>query len=260
MKLLPRTLPSLQSEPQPEDPEQQQPKLMRKQLVYGAIAASTILLVVLAFQPKPIPVEVGKVQRGELQVTVNAEGKTRIRDRFVVAAPVSGRLTRIQLKAGDSVRSGQIVAQIEPLTLTAPVRAALGRLAEVRAQREGVATQRPKAASLAQSQTRIQAAVAAQHRAAATVDQAQATLAQAQRDHQRAQDMAATGVISRRDRETAELTEINRAKELESAQSVAAGTPLLEFGDIAKLEIAIDVSDRLKLVSAVPLRRKFGRD
>lgn len=318
MKLLPRTLPSLQSKPsQSEDPgaNQRLPKFTRKQLVYGAIAAGTLLLVVQAFRPTPIPVEVGTVQRGELQVTVDAEGKTRLRDRFVVAAPVSGRLTRIKLKAGDPVKPGQIVAQIEPLTLTAPVRAALARLAEVRAQREGVATQRPKAATLAQARTRIQAAQAAQNRAEAAVAQAQANLAQAQRDRQRAQSMAASGVISRRDRETAELTEITRSKELESAklattaaaadvevaraaltvlqaqqrdpdyllkvydaqiasieadlaklkdeaarteirapsggqvlrllqqsaQSVTAGTPLLEIGDISKLEIAIDV-------------------
>ena len=74
-------------------------------------------------------------------------------------------------------------------------------MAEIRAQREGVATQRPKAATLAQAQTRIQAAQAAQNRAAAAVAQAQATLAQSQRDRQRDQELAATGIISRRDRE-----------------------------------------------------------
>jgi HlyD family secretion protein len=207
------------------------------------------------------------------------------------------------------------VAQIEPLTLTAPVQAALGHLAAVRAQREGVATQRPKAASLAQAQMRIQAAQATQRQAEASVAQAQAALEQAQRDRQRAQQMAADGVISRQEREAAELTEITHTKTLESAtlaaqaavaevevaraaltvlqaeqqdpdyllkvydaqiasitadlanlqdaaartairaptggqvlrllqksaQSVTAGTPLLEIGDIAKLEIVIDV-------------------
>ncbi len=313
-----------------------QPKRLPTWLVYGVIGCATLMAVLWAFRPMPILVEVGKVQRGELQVTIDAEGKTRLRDRFVVAAPVSGRLTRIQLKAGDSVKSGQIVAQIEPLTLTTPVRAALGRLAEVRAQREGVATQRPKAASLAQAQTRIQAAIAAQNRAEATVAQMQANLAQAQRDRQRAQEMAAAGIIPRRDRETAELTEITRTKELESAklttksaaadvevaksaltvlqaqqrdpdyllkvydaqiasieadlaklkdeaarteirapiggqvlrllqqsaQSVVAGTPLLEIGDIAKLEIAIDVlsTDATKIKLGNPILVRTGAE
>lgn len=321
MKLLPRTH-QLESEAR-EAESPHSPKKKSKWLIYGGVAIATFTAIVWAFRPIPITVETRSVTRGELQVSVNAEGKTRIRDRFVISAPVSGRLTRIQLKAGDRVRPGEIVAQIEPLTLTAPVQEALGRLAEARAQREGVATQRPKAATLEQAQTRIQAAAATHRQAEASVAQAQAALNQAQRDRQRAQSMAASGVISRRDRENAELTEITRSKELEratlaakaamsevevaraaltvlqaqqrdpdyllkvydariagieadlaklrdeaarteirspsggqvlrllqeSAQSVTAGTPLLEIGDVAKLEIVIDVlsADALKI-------------
>lgn len=197
------------------------PKRFPKRLVYLAIAIATFMSVVWAFRPIPISVETLPVTRGELQVTVNAEGKTRIRDRFIISAPVSGRLTRINLEAGDRVKPGTVIAQIEPLALTAPVQEALGRLAEARAQREGVATQRPKAATLAQAKTRIQAAQATQHQAEATVAQAQAALTQAQRDRQRAQQIAADGVISRSDREAAELTEITRAKALESATLAA---------------------------------------
>lgn len=325
MKQLPR-LQKPKSQPVPEARDEGAPRFPQrvpKGLIYGGAAIAILSAVLWAFRPTPIAVETHPVTRGELQVSVNAEGKTRIRDRFVISAPVSGRLTRIELKAGDLVKPGQVVAQLEPLTLTAPVQEALGRLAEARAQREGVATQRPKAATLAQAQTRIQAAEANYRQAEATAAQAQAALNQAKRDRQRAQDMAAAGVISRRDRETAELTEITRAKELESAtlaakaaaaevevaraaltvlqaeqrdpdyllkvydariasieadlanlqdeaarteirspsggqvlrllqqsaQSVTAGMPLLEVGDITKLEIVIDVlsADALKI-------------
>lgn len=321
MKLLPRT--TQPASDLREDLSPHSPKKKFQWLIYGGAAIATFTAIVWAFRPTPIAVETSAVTRGELQVSVAAEGKTRIRDRFVISAPVSGRLTRIQLKAGDAVQPGEIVAQIEPLTLTAPVQEALGRLAEARAQREGVATQRPKSATLAQAQTRIQAAITTQRQAEASVAQAQAAFNQAQRDRQRAQDMAASGVISRRDRENAELTEITRAKELESAtlaakaasaevdvaraaltvlqaeqrdpdyllkvydariasieadlaklqdeaartsvrspsggqvlrllqqsaQSVTAGTPLLEIGDISKLEIVIDVlsTDALRI-------------
>lgn len=321
MKLLPRT--TQPASDLREDLSPHSPKKKSRWLIYGGAAIATFTAIVWAFRPTPIVVETQAVTRGELQVSVAAEGKTRIRDRFVISAPVSGRLTRIQLKAGDAVQPGEIVAQIEPLTLTAPVQEALGRLAEARAQREGVATQRPKSATLAQAQTRIQAAIATQRQAEASVAQAQAAFNQAQRDRQRAQDMAASGVISRRDRENAELVEITRAKELESAtlaakaasaevdvaraaltvlqaeqrdpdyllkvydariasieadlaklqdeanrtsvrspsggqvlrllqqsaQSVTAGTPLLEIGDISKLEIVIDVlsTDALRI-------------
>jgi HlyD family secretion protein len=321
MKLLPRT--TQPSSDLREDFSPHSPKKKSQWLIYGGAAIATFTAIVWAFRPTPIAVETQAVTRGELQVSVAAEGKTRIRDRFVVSAPVSGRLTRIQLKAGDTVQAGEIVAQIEPLTLTAPVQEALGRLAEAHAQREGVATQRPKSATLAQAQTRIQAVIATQRQAEASVAQAQAAFNQAQRDRQRAQQMAASGVISRRDRENAELAEITRAKELESArlaakaasaevdvaraaltvlqaeqrdpdyllkvydariasieadlaklkdeanrtsvrspsggqvlrllqqsaQSVTAGAPLLEIGDVSKLEIVIDVlsTDALRI-------------
>jgi HlyD family secretion protein len=324
MKLLPQIRkPTSQPVDEREDFSPKSRKRVPKGLIYGGAAIATLAAILWAFRPVPISVETSPVTRGELQVSVNAEGKTRIRDRFVISAPVSGRLTRIELKAGDQVKPGEVVAQIEPLTLTAPVQEALGRLAEARAQREGVATQRPKAATLAQAQTKIQAAEANQRQAQASVDQAQAAFDQAKRDRQRAQQMAAEGVIARRDRETAELTEITRVKELESAtlaakaaaaevevaraaltvlqaeqrdpdyllkvydariasveadlaklkdeaarteirtpsggqvlrllqqsaQSVTAGTPLLEIGDTEKLEIVIDVlsADALKI-------------
>jgi HlyD family secretion protein len=235
MKLLPRT--TQPSSDLREDFSPHSPKKKSQWLIYGGAAIATFTAIVWAFRPTPITVETQTVTRGELQVSVAAEGKTRIRDRFVISAPVSGRLTRIQLKAGDTVQAGEIVAQIEPLTLTAPVQEALGRLAEARAQREGVATQRPKSATLAQAQTRIQAAIATQRQAEASVAQAQAALNQAQRDHQRAQQMAASGVISRRDRENAELAEITRAKELESA-TLAAKAALAEV-DVARAALTV---------------------
>ncbi|WP_035139483.1 efflux RND transporter periplasmic adaptor subunit [Fischerella sp. PCC 9605] len=299
------------------------PKFSRKLFVYSAIALATLTLVVWAFRPPPIPVDTGCVTRGELRVTVNAEGKTRVRDRFVVSAPVDGRLARIELDEGDKVEQGTVVARIDPLPLTASVKEALARLAEWQAQREGVATQRPKQATLEQAQKRIQSALAAQRQAEARVAQAQAALAQARRDSQRAQELQAAGVIPRKDREIAELNETTKAKELEaakleaksataevqvaqaaltvlqqqqsdpdyllkvydariasveaelsklkdeaartdirspvrgqvlrilqkSAQYVTSGTPLLEIGDVSKLELVIDVlsSDAVKI-------------
>ncbi|HEY9624443.1 MAG TPA: hypothetical protein V6C78_29070, partial [Crinalium sp.] len=197
------------------------PKPSPKHLLYLAIAITTLCLVVWAFRPAPILVETGTVERSSLQVTVNAEGKTRVRDRYVVTAPVNGHLERITLNEGDTVQVGMRVAQIEPLPLTAAVQEALGQLAEWQAQRAGVATQRPKTETLAQATTRIQEAVINQRQAEARVAQAQADLVQAQRDRDRAEQLAATGAISRQARETAELNATTRAKELEAAQLAA---------------------------------------
>lgn len=193
------------------------PKLTRSSLIYTSIGLATCVLVVLAFRPKPILVDTKLVERGTLQVTVNAEGKTRIKEDFVISATVSGRLDRIKLDEGDSVKKGNVVASIDPLPLNTAVKEALGKLAEAKAQRQGVATLRPKSEKLAQTRSRISAAIANQLQAEAKVAQTRAALAQAQRDTQRAQELAAKGAIPRQDKERAELNQNTREKELESA-------------------------------------------
>jgi HlyD family secretion protein len=225
-------------------PHPSKPKRIPKWAVYGTIAIATLLTVVWAFRPTPIRVETNPVTRGSLEVTVNAEGKTRIRDRYAIAAPVNGQLARITLTEGDLVQSGAIVAQIDPLPLNSSVQQALAQLAEWRAQREGVATQRPKTASLEQAQSRIQAAIDTQRQAQARVVQAQAALKQAQRDRQRSQQLEASGAIPRRDRESAELTEITRAKELDAAQlATKAATSEVEVAEAALSVLRAERSD-----------------
>ncbi len=197
------------------------PNHLLKQVAYAGLAIAVCLLIVWAFRPTPIQVDTGKVERGSLQTSVDAEGKTRVRDRYTITAPANGHLERILLNEGDTVQSGALVARIEPLPLTASVKEALGRLAEWKAQRAGVATQRPKTETLAQANTRIQKAVADQRQAEAKVEQAQAALEQARRDRDRAQQLATTGVISRQNRESAELNATTRTKELEAAKLAA---------------------------------------
>lgn len=222
VKLLPHPQPdpSLngQPSPSPKEPEQRPPrKFPWKPVVYTLLGGAVGVGLIWAFRPTPIPVDTAPVEQGELQVTVNAEGKTRIRDRFTIAAPVNGYLQRIQLEEGDWVTQGSVVARIDPLATSSAVQEALAQIEEWRAQRTGVATQRPKGASLEQAQLRIRAAQDSQHQATARVVQARATLEQAQRDRQRAQSLAQAGAIPRQDFETARLTETTRAKELETA-------------------------------------------
>lgn len=186
--------------------------------LYGLAGLGVAVAVVLAFRPAPIAVDVGTVTRGPLQVTVDAEGKTRVQERYVVAAPVAGRLQRINLDAGDQVEAGTIVAQIDPLPLTSQVQAAQARLRELEAQLTGVDTQRPKPEALAQAEARLRAAEAQQQAVAAQVAQVQASLEQASRDRARAQDLESEGAISRQERETAEVEEARLIQELAAAQ------------------------------------------
>jgi HlyD family secretion protein len=216
---------------------QRLPKPSPKQLGYLALAMATILLIVWAFQPTPLLVDTGKAERGQLQVTIDAEGKTRLHDRYTITAPANGHLERIALREGDWVQANTRVAQIEPLPLTASVQEALGRLAEWKAQRAGVETQRPKSATLAQANARILKAEADQRQAEARIAQAQAALEQAKRDRQRAQQLAATGAISRKDREAAELNETTRARELDATR-LAAKAAASEI-EVAKAALAV---------------------
>lgn len=80
------------------------------------IAAALLMavLLALAFRPRAIAVDLGEVARGDLRVTVRDEGRTRVRNEFVVSAPVGGRLLRVDLKPGAHVHAGQTVARILP--------------------------------------------------------------------------------------------------------------------------------------------------
>jgi HlyD family secretion protein len=218
-------------------PWQRLPKHWRKWLLYGALGFGAVVLLVTLFRPSPILVDTQPIQRGELRVTIDEEGRTRVRDRYTVAAGVNGHLERITLTEGDQVEQGQIIAQIDPLPMNTQVQEALARLAEWRSEREGVATQRPKTEAIDQAQVRIQAAAANQQRAEARVAQAQAALEQAQRDAQRAKELEAEGVISRQNREAAELNETTRARELEAA--ILAANAEASAVEVARAELAV---------------------
>ncbi len=78
------------------------------------ILVSIGVWIAINLKPDPVSVEIGKVLRGDLVVTVNGSGKTRMRDKRTVFAPAFGELSHITLRAGDMVSAGQLIAQIEP--------------------------------------------------------------------------------------------------------------------------------------------------
>ena len=82
-------------------------------LALGAVAV--VAIGVWAFMPSAVPVDIVTVARGDVEVTVDEEGRTRVRDRFVVSAPLPGRMERIELEPGDPVLAGKTaVAQFRP--------------------------------------------------------------------------------------------------------------------------------------------------
>ncbi|NTV07994.1 MAG: efflux transporter periplasmic adaptor subunit, partial [Chlorobium limicola] len=81
-------------------------------ILFSLFASALVLFFV--FRPSPLPVDSGEVHKGALQVTLDAEGFTRVDERFVLAAPVSGMLMRIKLEEGGTVRKGDLVAALLP--------------------------------------------------------------------------------------------------------------------------------------------------
>jgi HlyD family secretion protein len=86
---------------------------VRRNIVIGVAIAATLLMVFL-FIPRPTPVDAAAVVRGPIAEAVYDEGQARVRDAYVAASPVAGRLQRIALKVGDRVTAGEVVARIVP--------------------------------------------------------------------------------------------------------------------------------------------------
>jgi HlyD family secretion protein len=156
------------------------------------IGATAAVLIGLAFRPKPVEVDTARVGRGELQVTVDEDGETRAHDRFTLAAPIAGRLSRIEFHEGDEVSPDAILATISPVPLDAR------EMAEIRA--------------------RIQSSEARKREADELVARWESDHAQAGRDLNRAEQLAKDRIIAQQEVERAESKYTSTAKELEAAK------------------------------------------
>jgi HlyD family secretion protein len=150
---------------------------------------------VVAFMPKPVPVEVATVGRGDLRVTVDEDGKTRVIDRYVVSAPLGGTMGRIALNPGDAVEVGTLIAVIEPIT--PPLLDARSR---------------------AETEARLLAAQASKRQANAAVGRAKVAMEFAENERDRTAKLVERGSTSARALDLAELEVSTRAQDLESAR------------------------------------------
>lgn len=233
-----------------------------RRMVYAAAAAAAVAAAVLFLRPAPLRVDVGHAGQGSMQVTVDEQGETRSHDRFVVAAPVAGRLARIELHDGDQVKENQVIALIAPVPLS------------VRERNE--------------QEARIAAAQSQQREAQEVARHAQEDLAQAKRERARVERLVKEGFMSGQAAEQARNAEVTVAAELEAARFrakaaaaevrlaqsglaaehgarsslfrirspvaghilripdaservVAAGAPLMTLGDLSRLEVVIEM-------------------
>jgi HlyD family secretion protein len=246
-------------------------KRIRNKIGPVAVGLAVVAFLVYSFVPRAVPVEVAPVTRGPIEVVVLEDGRTRIKERYVIAAPLSGQLTRIRLKPGDAVEAnGTPVAVLLP-TVPDPL----------------------DARTLAQAQARLRSAQAAHEQAVPLLERARAAHELASKELARAHDLHESRTLpleqldraAHNERVTAEEwkaarfavsiagyeVELARAALLtfdpgadvpvdgarfeirspidgrvlrlfqESATVVGSGTPLIEVGDPTDLEVEIDV-------------------
>jgi len=163
-----------------------------KRILLITVAVGLAVLIMYAFRARPLPVETARVTRGPLEVTIDEDGETRARERYTLASPVAGQLSRIDLHEGDQVSTSTTIATITPLPIDPREKAEL--------------------------EARIQSAEALQREASKQVARRISDLEQCQRDLVRAQALAKDGIVSRQALEQAQTAEAAAAKELEAAE------------------------------------------
>ncbi|MDE2344247.1 MAG: efflux RND transporter periplasmic adaptor subunit [Betaproteobacteria bacterium] len=247
---------------------------LKKHALWMALGVLLAGLLVWALLPAPVPVETALAEKGALEVTIDEDGEVRAHDRYVVAAPIAGKLARMTLEEGDEVRTGQVVARIEASPLSVREREELaGRVAAAQAQ-------------VKEAEQRMA--------------HAQADFEQSRRERARSEQLAAKGFLPAQAAEQARNSENTQRNELEAARYrlqsaqaelraaraplavseagsllavhapatgqvlrivdkservVAPGAPLLTLGDPGRLEVVIDVlsTDAVKIAPGMPV-------
>jgi HlyD family secretion protein len=167
-----------------------------RRLLPITVAVAVVGAVVYAFLPQPVRVDLARVTRGPLAVSVDERGKTRIKDRYVVSSPLAGRLLRIELLPGDGVETGKtVVAVIEP---------------------GDPALLDPRA--VAEAEARVKAAEARLHQAGTALEQSSAALQFAEGDVGRVRELRTHGGSTLHAEQEAEMRHRMRSEEARGAR------------------------------------------
>jgi HlyD family secretion protein len=253
-----------------------------RRVVYVVLAVLAVAgLLAWAFAPRPVEVEVAAASRGIFERTIDEDGKTRLRDRYVVSAPLTGQLARIRLREGDAVAADEVLATLSPT---------VSPMLDDR--------------TVAELEARVEAAQAMVQRAAARIERAQVAVAQARIELRHSEELAQQGFVAttklqndrlnlraaQKEHETAVLDRRVAGHELEqaraalaagegggnrdafmvrapvdarvlevvqtSAAAVTVGSPLLILGDTRQLEVVAELltAEALQTPAGTPVR------
>ncbi|HEY9050513.1 MAG TPA: efflux RND transporter periplasmic adaptor subunit [Gammaproteobacteria bacterium] len=250
--------------------------LLRKHPVISVIAVIIALLLTWGFWPQPVMVEVSSVTRAPLTVTIEEEGRTRVIDRYVIAAPVNGVTCRVQFNVGDEVEQGQILLGITPLE---------SQVLDARSRAQAVAKVDAAKSALRAAEERARAAAATAQLASTELKRLKPLMEQAVISRDAYDKAVAADNTASADKRSADFLvdvtryELDAAKSVleygssntqqatervevrapitgkilkvthECAGPVRTGDPLMEVGDPSALEIEVDVlsADAVKI-------------
>jgi HlyD family secretion protein len=262
--------------PRPKTREGWRSRVQRRRLLWLAILAAAAAALALLLRPTPLEVEVAQVGLGPLETTVDSDGITRVVDRFRIAAPVSGRLVRIQLREGDMLAVGDEVARISPAPLdTRSDEQARARVTQARAlMQEAEARVEQTGAAQRQAErttARFREIAAAGALSVDAIERHELEAVTALREHQAAMSRARAAAADLRVAQAALLDgsttresvllrspaagQILRVHE-PSERVVVAGTPLVDVGDADRLEVVADVlsTEAVRIAPGAPAR------
>ncbi len=226
-------------------------EMIRSRWVYALGIAVLLALVVFAVLPQAVSVEVAVVDRGTVRASLVDEGRTRMREVYVVSAPVSGRLLRVAVEAGDRVQKGEPLARmtrgasgfLDPRSdaeARAIVAAAEARERAAVAERELAAIEDARAEKLAAARliadsdrdtarVRLRAALATEAAASAELRRARSALLDAGRDGR-------AGVLSLNAPASGTVLSVPQ----ESETMITAGMPVVVLGDPSRVDVVAD--------------------
>jgi HlyD family secretion protein len=249
-------------------------------IIYAiALIAVFAALVVWAFFPRAVPVELAKASEGRFELSVEEYGRTRVRERYTISAPLSASMARISLREGDPVQAGALLASLTPV---------LSPMMDARAVQEQSA--------------RVETSDAMVSLANARIERARVALQQASVELGRSEKLAPDRYVSANKLDMDRLTELAAKKELDrhvaihqlqqaravlrivqkpssgaeksaftlqspvngsvlrvmqqSESIVALGAPLLEIGDTKNMEIVAELltTDALQAAPGTPVK------
>ena len=240
-------------------------------MFWAPAVAALLLVLLLLFRPQPVPVDLGIVERGLIQVTVSDEGETRVRDVFVISAAVTGVMRRVELEAGDRVVANEtIIARLEPSVpmflderaeaeanaavdaADAARRFAVAQLRRAEAERDFAESEFKRLRALASQQSisrnDLDAAERRAKTALAAVAEARAALKMRESELEQARARLLNPAQAKRAAKDCDCVLVRSPisgsvlRVLQKSEAIVnAGTPILEIGDPSNLEIKVEL-------------------